>query len=54
MTYQVIATDLHGYESMQYETGDLDQALEVKHELEAESYMNGERDICYYIKEVGE
>lgn len=51
MKYQVVFNSC-GYESVDYETTSLEQAQEVKSELQAQAYMMGERDFSYYIKEV--
>lgn len=50
--YQVIFHS-GGYSAVDYETDNYDQAVEVKGELQAEMFMNGERNFYYEIKENG-
>ena len=49
--YQVVFSQ-NGYEKVDYETSDHDQAQEVMRELQASMSMGGERNFSYYIKEV--
>ena len=51
VVYQVVFSQ-NGYECVDYETEDYDTACEMKYHLTADMYACGERDFCYYVKEV--